>query len=156
MFNDLGKGIINVLDATNAAIDYVATPLVALDLGIRTTMLLGLGLGLAPTTAVIGGIVGGLTLAYAFNKACKYSTDALLGADKEAEAKEAAAEGASEAAARVETTETDQRPVHEKFSDAGKTTRTPRPSFASRVIKSANDTVRNAWGQGPMAMPAPV
>lgn len=153
MFNGLGKGIISVLDATNAAIDYLATPLVALDLGIRTTMLLGLGLGLAPTTAVIGGIVGGITLAYAFNKACKYSADALLGADKAAEEAEAAA------TPRVETTNvetaSDDRPVRERFSDAGKTTRTPRPSFATRAIRAANDKVRNALGDGPMAMPVP-
>jgi hypothetical protein len=45
--------------------------------------------------------------------------------------------------------------VRSKFSDAGKTTRTPRPTFASRAITAANDTVRNAFGAPAMAMPTP-
>lgn len=87
IFNDVGKGVANTLDYVDRAIDFVATPLIGLDTGVRTTMLLGLGLGLAPTTAVIGGIVAGGAAMAAFNYVSKSATaaakDALNGEQAE-------------------------------------------------------------------------
>lgn len=69
--------------------------------------------------------------------------------------KRGTADGANVAVRQTLDEQPDTRPVRQKFSDAGKTARTPRPTFASRIIRAANDRVRNAWGEGPTAMPVP-
>lgn len=171
IFHGVSKTIEYPLYCAEVAIQGASTVVGGL-WGAAQCALLGSAYGIGGPAAVVGGIAA----AYVFNR---------LSAPKPftwSEEPEEAATAATTSTAAAESTAPEPTPaivpavtsvpsiaakeispeaekwdasMRGKLSDAGKTTRTPRPSWASRAMTAAGDAVRNTIGERPMAMPAP-
>ncbi|MBU6234971.1 MAG: hypothetical protein KGQ41_03925 [Alphaproteobacteria bacterium] len=157
LFNGVSKTIEYPLYCAEVAIQGLSTVGGLLWGAKEGAMIAGLGLGLSMSAALATAAVTGLTCAYVFNRLTKPEPFSWEAAPETATDTQTATDTAI--APKVEATaEADARPVRDKFADAGsgkQTTRAPKPSWATRAVKAANDKVRNAWGEGPMAMPVP-